>query len=114
MLRLRARANVDVDHARALLLGGGSMASDDERDLGLRVKLVQVLGRGDITPPPVRRNAVLVLTIAGRHRRVEEATRPVGDGIAAHAALEAERVARRRVSRVEGRFALAAAAVAAA
>ena len=40
------------------------MVGDDERDLWLRVELVQVLGRVDVTPPSVRRNVVLVLTIA--------------------------------------------------
>ena len=31
-LRLRARADIDVDHARALLLGGGSVVGDNERE----------------------------------------------------------------------------------
>ena len=80
----------------------------------MRVELVQVLGRGDVTPSSVRRNAVLVLSVTTRQRGVEEAARPIGDGVAAHAALETERVARRRVSCVVGCLALAAAAVAAA
>ena len=36
-LRLRTRADADVDHARALLLSGGTVVGDDERDLRLRV-----------------------------------------------------------------------------
>ena len=113
-LRLRARADVDVDHARALLLGGGSVVGDDERDLRLRVELVQVLGRGEVSPASVGCDVMLVLAVTARQRRVEQAARPVVDVAAAHAALEAELVARRRVGRVEGRLAFAAAAVAAA
>ena len=88
------------------------MVSNDERDLRLRVELVQVLGRVEVGPGAEGCNVMLVFTVTARQRRVKQAARAVVDVRAAHAALEPELVARRRVGRVKGRLAATAAAVA--
>ena len=90
------------------------MVGDDERDLRLRVKLVQVLGRVEVGSGAESCNVMLVFAVTARQGRVEKAARSVVDVAAAHAAFEVELVARRRVSRVDSRLAFTAAAMAAA
>ena len=46
-----------------------------------------MLGRA-AGPPTVRRNGMLMLSVAARQRGVEEAARPIGDSAAVHAALK--------------------------
>ena len=95
-LRLRARADVDVDHASALLLGGVAVVRDDERDLRLRVKLVQVLGRVEVGSGAESCNVMLVFAVTARQGRVEEAARLVARVAPADAALEVELVTSNR------------------
>ena len=70
-LRLRSSAHhVNVDHSRPLLLGREGVVGDDERDLRLRVEVVQVLGRG-VGPWAIRCDVVcvvLMLSITACHR----------------------------------------------